>query len=219
MGTRTIVELRIAAPAQRVWQALRESHEIKRWFGWEHPGLDAEITFIFDSSTEVIEEGRALRMPGIHTTFNLTELGAGCSLRVTKAAPPAAASFDEIEEGWITFVHQLRFALERHPGEERRTVYLPAPANVELAAFDALSRDEVGARYELSTAEKISGELWFASENQVGVTVDEAGDGLFVLARNPLQASASAVLTTYGLDDDAFEWLRARWTAWWKQVD
>ena len=53
--------------------------------------------------------------------------------------------FDEINEGWLTFVQQLRFYLERHAGEERRTEHVPA--------------DE--------------GEEWFASTHQRGVVRDD----------------------------------------------
>jgi hypothetical protein len=49
------------------------------------------------------------------------------AVSVTRGGEPAAGgSFDEIDEGWITFVNQLRFALERHPGRERRTEHLQA---------------------------------------------------------------------------------------------
>jgi len=220
MGTRTIAELRIAAPAARVWNALREPREIKRWFGWEHGGLDAEVEFIFGSDAEVVEEGRRLRFSGVDTTVTISGLGAGSSLRVTKPADGSdALPYDEVEAGWITFLQQLRFALERHPEEARRTVYLAATAaRAPLDAFEPLGGCAIGSRYELTAAEKIAGELWFEHENQFGLTVDEAGDGLLIVARNPQAATASAILTTYGLDDDAFEWLRARWTEWWKAV-
>lgn len=213
MGTRTIVELRIAAPAHRVWNALREPAEIKRWFGWEHPGLDAEVEFIFQTDAAVIEEGRSLRLAGVDTTFTVSTLGAGALLRLTKPGE-AAATYDEVEAGWLTFLQQLRFALERHPGEERRTVYLPPAPRALPDVITHVAAEPTGTRYELSLAEKISGELWFASDDQLGLTIDEAGDGLLIVARNPEGATSSAILTTYGLDDDAFEWLRARWTEW-----
>ena len=59
------------------------------------------------------------------------------SRRATPAAPSCAspwprrppapswdAFYDDIREGWTTFVHQLHFALEQHPGAERRTLQL-----------------------------------------------------------------------------------------------
>jgi len=68
-------------------------------------------------------------------------------VRLLRAAPEGSDSwdgvYDDINEGWLTFVQQLRFMLERHPGEERETVHVP-----------------------------LTGEPFFQSENQVGVIND-----------------------------------------------
>ena len=70
--------------------------------------------------------------------------------------------------------------------------------------------------------ENVACELWFRSANQLGVTVDAWGEGLLIVARTPPsdvkpRGAAMAVLSTYGLDETAFEDLNARWTAWWAE--
>jgi hypothetical protein len=47
MSEPVVVEAAIAAPAERVWRALREPHGLGRRHGWEHDGLDKEIRQIY----------------------------------------------------------------------------------------------------------------------------------------------------------------------------
>ena len=67
-------------------------------------------------------------------------------MRVTRAAPAGSwdGVYDEVNEGWLTFFQQLRFYLERHPGQERRTLHVEA-----------------------------GGEEWFRTENQLGQVRDD----------------------------------------------
>lgn len=217
---RVIVEVTVAAPVDVVWKALRDPAEIRRWHGWEYDGLEAEIDMIFIADVSVSEERRTLDTG--EGVFQLEPRGAQTIVRVTRAGPARDAGweevYDEIDEGWLTFVQQLRFALERHPGEDRRTLFLAgrlraengrlpadalgiAPANVGL----------VGESYEATTAVgALAGEVWFRSVHQLGLTVDGFGDGLVIVTEQP-----ALVLTTYGLDDDSFDRLRAHWAEWW----
>ena len=66
----------------------------------------------------------------------------------------------------------------------------------------------------------MTGRVWFRSENQVGVTVDQWGDGLLVLSyvgvtENKPTGAAMAVLTFYGVDDATRESVDKRWSDWW----
>ena len=67
-------------------------------------------------------------------------------MRVTRAAPAGSwdGVYDEVNEGWLTFVQQLRFYLERNPGRSGARCTSPA-----------------------------GGEEWFSSENQVGTVRDD----------------------------------------------
>jgi hypothetical protein len=136
--------------------------------------------------------------------------------------PEWDAYYDDITEGWITFVHQLAFALEHHPGEARHTLFYAgtgdrSPSPAELFKLTAA----VGSEYATDLCgEAATGRVYFRSDNQVGVTVDQWGDGLLVLShigateKKP-NGAAMAVLTFYGLDDATRESIDKRWQAWW----
>jgi uncharacterized protein YndB with AHSA1/START domain len=141
MSDPVIVEVAIAAPVETVWRALRDPAEIRRWFGWDYEGLDEEIRFIFLQEAKADDEAHVLD-GGAGGTIALEAQGDRTIVRVTRAT---SAEYDEVNEGWLTFVQQLRFYLERHPGQDRRTEHVPT-----------------------------SGEEWFSSENQRG-TVRQDG--------------------------------------------
>ena len=146
MSDPVVVEVVIAAPIETVWRALRDRAEIRRWFGWEYEDFEAEIRFIFEEASTADDEAHVLD-GGPGGTIALEARGDQTVVRVTRAAPAGSwdGIYDEVNEGWLTFIQQLRFYLERHPGQDRRTLHVPA-----------------------------SGEEWFRTENQVG-TVREDG--------------------------------------------
>ncbi|GIH26841.1 hypothetical protein Aph01nite_51510 [Acrocarpospora phusangensis] len=210
---RFVVDVTIAAPVDAVWRALREPEEIRRWHGWHFDGLDKEIEVIYQENVTESAAERWLELQG-KDRFELTDLGETTRLRLTRAPkgdnPDWDAYYDDINEGWITFLHQLRFALERHPAADRRTVFSSgtAPADVfDLAGLTAVADLPPGTPY---AAGGLTGEIWYRSANQLGVTVAEWGDGLLVAGRGS-GGNAMLVLTTYGLDDPTFAGLEARW--------
>jgi hypothetical protein len=226
------VEVTIAAPVEEVWRALREPARIRHWHGWEleeSGGLDSEIEHIYlRDVTESVSESTGERelVLGNGDTFTLEVAGEGRTrLRMVRAPkganPDWDAYYEDINEGWTTFLHQLRFALERHPGSARRTVFLDGTGD----PFTALGIDRATTgRFTAELAgESVSGEVWFTAANQVGFTVDSWGDGLLILGMAPEspahpQGMAMAVLTTYGQDDEAYQALRDRWTALWRSA-
>lgn len=224
------VEVGIDAPPEAVWRALRDPALVGRWFGWEYEGLDDEIRVIFEDGAHVVEEGAVLQLGGHRLTV---VAGDGRTLvRVTRCASIEGEAWDDVfsedvEEGWLTFLQQLRFSLERHPGEARRTVFLqgtPRAADSGPAAH-VLGLGEaadvpVGAPYRATAApgDQLEGEVWFRSEHQLGLTVGAWGDGLLVLSTSstaPAPPPVTAVATAYGLDEAALAGLRKRWEAWW----
>jgi hypothetical protein len=230
---RVVVELVIAAPVPEVWRALREPEEIRRWFGWEYDGLAEEIDEIFLSdATRASDEEHVLVAGGDRIV--LEPRGRETVVRVTRAAPAGGASpdtiYDEIDEGWLTFLQQLRLALERHAGERRWTLRLSgrrrgagSPALAEALGLEPAAALGAGERYDAVTAvgEPLSGEVWFSREGVTGLTVDAWGDGLLVLGGQPAQTkpphgSVNALITVYGLDDGERTRLRERWTGWWE---
>ncbi len=219
------IEVAVAAPVDTVWHALRDRETIRHWHGWDYDGIEDEIELIY--FTEVGEDARArtLTVQG----GDRIRLGAGddTTLVTLTRAPRGAnpdwdAYYAEITEGWITFLHQLRFALERQPGAPRRTLYFSGanPSGRSVASELDLP---AGPTVETSLlGEPVKGEVWFRSEHQLGLTVDAWGDGLLVVSGiapndDEPEGSATAVLSTYGLDDARLAELRERWTPWWAE--
>lgn len=136
-----LIEVELPAPVEEVWAHLRDPGFIRRWFGWEYEGLEGEIEFIFlgppPEALAGMPEGAGFDVDdGAHTItwayggvdrdrFELRAEGDACVLRVTRTISPDSwdGVHDDVGEGWISFVQQLRFPLSRHRGEERRTVF------------------------------------------------------------------------------------------------
>jgi hypothetical protein len=233
---RVLVEVVVAAPIETIWKALRDKDEIRRWFGWEYAGFEDELNWIVSKGQAVLEEGRVIRIPSMNDFFVLEPRDDGYTvLRVIRSAPAEgpdgkgwAGIYDDTVEGWTEFLQALRLMLERHPGEERRTLYFSGrsrtadtPKPPEAVGLEAIAAVPAGGRYSvaLATGETISGEVWYRSENQVGLTVDGYGNGLLVVARRPVTAKSPhggghALISTYGLSDAALADVRAKWTEW-----
>ena len=233
-NARVIAEVAIAAPVERVWEALRDPRQVRRWFGWDYEGIEAEIDEIFGERATADDDEHELRFAD-GDRYRLRPLQGGTLVQVTRAAlgdgPGPDGGYDEIDEGWLTFTQQLRFLLERHDGQDRRTLFLDGAARSPAAfppadalGIDALASVLPGDLYRTATAlgEELGGEVWFRSDNQLGVTVDGWGDALLILLAVPPGArsehgGAQLVVTTYGLPGVAFLELRERWEAWWSQ--
>ncbi|TCM45224.1 SRPBCC domain-containing protein [Kribbella sp. VKM Ac-2568] len=223
-----VIVVTVAAPVEAVWDALRDKEKIRHWHGWEYEGLDAEIDLIFFTGyTEDAGESES-RMLEIHggDRFVVEPAEGGSRITLTRAPhgddPEWDAYYDDITEGWITFVQQLRFALERHPGEPRRTLFYSGAGDRSTGPAEQLGiTAAVGSEYEVDlVGERATGRVWFRSDNQVGLTVDQWGDGLLVLShvgageKKP-NGAAMAVLTFYGVDDAALAGTDKRWSDWW----
>ena len=231
---RVLVEILVAAPIEEVWRALRDPAEIRRWFGWEYASLTEEIDFIFVNGFKADAATHTLSADGIADRYTLEAAGPGQTVvRVIRSAPVTDVSwkgiYDDMVEGWLTFTQQLRFALERHPGADRRTIYLNGraakagtPLPVQALGLDSLVVVPLGQRYSVTAAhgERLGGEIWFRAPYQLGLTVDAYGDGLVIIGTRPVtdkssHGGGSVVVSTYGLSDPAFRSVSDQWTRWW----
>jgi len=225
------VETTISAPFEVVWNALRDPGEIRRWHGWEYDGdaIADEIDVIYFQGVDADDAAGTIAMAD-GSRFALEARGRETVVRVTMPAPvgdaPWERFYDDIREGWTSFVMQLRFALECHRGEDRRTLQFDGAgsAPVDSAAIGLDGAQTPGRRYDGTTAwgEQWSGEVLFRNEHQVGLTVDGYGPGLAILHAKPPQVrpphgGGMAIVTTYGLDEAAFATLELRWTTWWRE--
>lgn len=226
------IEVTIAAPVDTVWHALRDRETLREWHGWhyeEGSGLAGEIDEIYHhDDVRADEVAHRLEVAG-GDVFTVEPHGAGAKVTLTRAAPGDdpdwAAYYDDITEGWITFLHQLRFLLERRPAATRRTLFFSGAATsgppVDALHLAAVADQAVGARFQAELAgEQVTGAVWFRSEHQLGLTVDSWGPGLLVVAhsepseRQPA-GGVQAVLSTFDADAATHEALDSRWTKWW----
>ncbi|MGH2919358.1 MAG: SRPBCC family protein [Solirubrobacteraceae bacterium] len=224
------MEVAVGAPADAVWKALRDPAELRRWFGWDAEGLAAEIEDIFVTHALADDAARTLRFDDIPDRFELEPRGANETVVRLFGQAATDDAYDGMHEGWTTFVAQLRFALERHPGEDRRTLYLTGVAAqpgaqtvMEALGLADLATAPVGDDYEVRGADgavSLAGQLWARSARQTAITVG-GGTGLLVAAELPPDArpphgGATALITSYGLDDADFQRVRHSWTDWWQ---
>lgn len=229
----TTFEMLLPRPVEAVWLTFRDPELVKRWFGWEHDGLDEEIKSIFVSDAVVDRENHTIHMGGHLFSFSARE--ADTHLQVSRKPPALGANagvnwvedYDDIEEGWIAFLQQCRFALARHPQQRRRTIWragaarsaVPMPLGDLLGLADAF-RTPAGERYvgEVGPGDRLEGEVWYRTGLQLGVTVDAWGEGLLILTHSPSSKEpfelASVTLTTYGMDGEVFADLERRWGKW-----
>jgi uncharacterized protein YndB with AHSA1/START domain len=212
-----VIEVTIGAPVATVWQSLRDPELIKRWHGWHFDDLDKEIQLIF-LNPESVDDTNHVLVAGGSDRFELTEVPEGTRVRITR--PPYvpdeewSAYYDDITEGWTSFLQQLKFMHEVHPGEDRRTIFLMA-RGPENGLPTLLSRPPVQL-----------GKPWFKAAHQRGVVLPSLGPGLLITAakqpvegeEGPMGADAMAIITTYGLDDATFDDQRKAWTIWWRTV-
>ena len=166
-----------------------------------------------------LHEHRVVREQGVQGVDQRLELeavpGPDGPRTIVRAVNPGplddaewADLYDEIEEGWRAFFHQLKHYLERHPGEDRRSLFLAgdaAPAEL-LPALDARAPGRQGHR----------------SRHQRGTALDLYGGGLLIAkCSRPLESTEpgrmNLILTTHGLDAAAFDELRRDWSAWWAE--
>jgi len=219
-----IAEVLIGAPRAVVWQALRDPAEIRNWFGWEAPTLEEEIRMIFLEGATADEQAGTVQFgewQGVSDRFELDERDGGTLLGVVRRGPvPAAgwdAAHDEVIEGWITFLQQLRLYLEAHRSDARRTLRLSSrtgPGPIEATGLIGVG--QVGSHYahDLSPGDQVAGDVWHWSRHQLAVTVEQWNGGLLVAADRQ-GGGGSVLLTVYGLNDTEFSGLETRWQTWW----
>jgi uncharacterized protein YndB with AHSA1/START domain len=216
----------VAAPVEAVWDALRNKEKIRHWHGWEYEGteggLDEEIDLIY--FTEVTEDGTTLTLEH-GDRFEVEPVEGGSRITLTRAArgadPKWEAYYDDVTEGWTTFLQQLRFALERHPDEPRHTLFYSSAGPLSPISELGIPNGSAGAPYAVDlVGEQAKGEIWYTCDHQAGLTVDAWGNGLLVLSHIPPgdekpDGASMAVLSLYGdVDRDEVD---ARWRAWWEK--
>ncbi len=209
------VEQELAAGRQDVWRALTDPAELRRWFGWDYPGLEDEIRFIFLEHAVQVPPDRIEMEDG--QVIELADRGGGTVVRAVRRGPepPADTPYDGMREGWRAFFAQLAHLLERAPGQDRRTLYLTGQGSPRTAA-DRLGQAAAGgtpvAASRFGRAVVVAGEAPGAASEVLAV----------LDAREPLEAPGPARMTltisAHGVDDATWAEIQGRWTAWWSEV-
>ena len=197
------VEVTVAVSRDRAWQAVTQPAVLRQWFGWDYDGLDAEIRHIFVDEATL----RAPEQMGWADGSYLAVTGDDnrATVHVVREGPRFGDPdrYDAIEECWRSFLIQLRHYLEERPAGTRRTLYLTGTTTGSraLAAVGG-EATRVGKR--------------------VAWLIDADGHLVVVAGRVPLDSRdterVEVTVSTYGLDDAAFEVLQKRWTDRWAPV-
>ncbi len=143
-------EVELGVPADAVWRALTDAHELTRWFPMEArvtPGVGGTITMRWegepplDSRIEVWVPGHHLRLLGLGgltdlvTDIFLEGRSGSTVLRVVTSGFGSEASWDNILDGfrmgWDFELLGLKHYLERHLGKDR----LVARARVSISDY------------------------------------------------------------------------------------
>ena len=113
------IEVTIGAPIDVVWQAMREPDQIRRWHGWHADVLDEEIKLIYHTGAHQTERPYSLIIEP-DDLFEPEEVEGGATrIRVIRSKPEPdtewAAWFDDVTEGWTSFLNQLRPGVTEQP--------------------------------------------------------------------------------------------------------
>jgi hypothetical protein len=197
------VEVTVAAGRDRAWAAVTRPELLRQWFGWDYDELDVEIQHIFvnEATLQAPEQmgwadGSSLAVTGDDTRATVRVAREG-----RQAGDPDR--YDAIEEGWRSFLVQLRYYLDERPAGRRRTLYLTG-TTTGRRALKAAGGDgtPVGRR--------------------VAWRVDADGHLVVIAGQEPLDSLETGpvelTVSTYGLDDSAFDLVRKRWTERWCRV-
>jgi hypothetical protein len=197
------VEVSVPTGRDEVWDALTQTPLLHQWFGWDYDGLGAEIQQIFiDEATLIAPE----RMGWADGSFlEVTGDDDASTIRVVREGDPSVDpdQYDGVEEGWRAFLVQLAFLLGERPKGLRRTLYLTG---------------ETTARQAMSLVDA----HWTGVSPRTAWTVD--GDRHLVVVsghghlRSPDATHMEVTVSTFGLDDDAFDAFRDTWTDRWAPI-
>ncbi len=224
----------INADAAQVWTMLREPSKVAQWHGWEYDELEEEIKQIFFTDVEEDDHHCILTVNG-GDRFTLKPVEDGTEVRLERAPRDSGdeweAYYDDITEGWLTFLQQLRFALERHPQTKRHTTFFSGTAGESdgpiAEELGLTGLPEPGEPYSVTagSGEDLTGKVWFRSDRQPGLTVDsyaDHGHGLLIVADTPANddhpnGGGMAIATTYDLGAKDLRSIRERWDQWRRQ--
>jgi hypothetical protein len=193
------VEIPVAVGRDEAWEAVTQPPVLRQWFGWDYDGLDAKIRHIFVDEAMFLAPERMGWADG--SFLEVTGDDDSCTVRAVRGGPPGDTDrYDAIEEGWKAFLVQLRYLLEQRPKGRRRTLYLTGTSTGRQAL-------------------RLADTAWTRLGARVAWTVDADGHLVVVAGRehlhSPYAGRIEVTVSTFGLNDAAFDDYRERWTRRW----
>ena len=237
LAPREVVSVDVPVPFDTAWAHLRRPELIRRWYGWDSPDLDDQIQQVFVHDAEAQRPDNGLPMGWLRWhNHDVIEARGGwgsaprTTLVVRRPDRALLATYDgvrdEADERWITWLHQLRYALTRHLGEERHCFAVRGLDGerpdrlLYRAGLHGARGVPVGGAVEIRRPNgTLGGTLEYCTAHQFGVALH--GGSLLVVqlvpaASHPPKGAVSAFWSTYGLDDEALDVARGRWRSWWR---
>jgi hypothetical protein len=240
LAPREVVSVDVPVPFDTAWAHLRQPELIRRWYGWDDPDLDDVVAQVFGHEAIVQRADSGLPVGWLrwHNHDRIEAHGGwGGAPRttITVRRPDHAllASYDgvrdEVDERWITWLHQLRYALTHHLGEERHSFAVrgldgdrPDRLLYRVGLHGARGVPLGGAvEVHRPDGSVIGGTLEYCAPHQFGVALRGACGSLLVVqlvppASHPPNGAVNAFWSTYGLDDETLDAARERWHSWWR---
>jgi uncharacterized protein YndB with AHSA1/START domain len=243
-------EIEIDASADAVWKAISTGEGLTRWYAEEarvDPRVGGENWISWGEGQAVgnqnltWEPGRRLTVgkpdhatatgwKAIVVDFEIETRAGRTMLKLVQSGLPAGPDWDSMDEGtkigWEMFLFALKFSLERHAGQARRTILRywssPRPAEETFGALRELlgivaSDLRPGARYTARTAagDAIGGEIVAVEPGHLLVaSVEQLGDALVSITVHGTKEGAyvNFIVGTFGLPEAQYAEAKERWS-------
>ncbi len=236
LAPREVLSVSVPVGFDTAWAHLRRPELIRRWYGWDRPSLDEDIRRRFlDDAVAQRSEGLPIGWLRWHNHDRLEVRGTARRSTITLRRPGHVllASYDgvrdEVDECWITWLEQLRFALAEHNGEDRHSFAVRGltgerPDRVLYrVGLHGARGVPVGGAVEIRRPDGtlLGGSLEYAGAHQFGVRLLGHGGSLLTVQLVPAEShpptgAVHATWNLWGLRPEELEDVRERWATWWR---
>jgi uncharacterized protein YndB with AHSA1/START domain len=244
--------IEIAAPVAEVWKALTDPKELVKWFPLEArvtPGVGGKVFLSWgpdcEGEAEIVtwepQKKFASKESLALIEWTLEARGGKTLLRIVQSGFFGNEDwenewFESTSYGWGFMLASLRWALERHPGEDRKVAWprvkvnvtreeayrtLLTPGNLFIAGPENILRD--GQEYSLKTfaGATFSGRAEFIRPLRgFCISVRELNDALlwFTIEGSPGRIEVQAWLSAFGVPQQELDKFSAQWDSRLKQI-
>ncbi len=240
LAPREVISVDLPVEFDTAWAHVRCPQLIHRWYGWGGTTADDGIRqrFLLDASVHLPDPGLPLGWLHWHNHDHLEVRGGWSNtprstVTVRRQERALLASYDgvrdAVDEAWITFLHQLRFAVSHHLGKERVSFTMrgsgaePPDRTLYRAGLHGARGVPLGGAVEVRRPDGsvAGGTLEFSEAHQFGIRLSGRGGSLLVVqllppASRPPHGAVNVMWSVWGQDADEIESARRRWSSWWR---